>query len=463
MASARDTDPPNPPSTFPHGVENRGDHADGLARLGAEIGQEARHEPSGGYGAALLRVGGRGRRRERAELEALRRAVRRWNGELERLRNGYEEVRASRAEAPAASEREERLGRALAEREAELRALRGAAADRELDLQREHGSEARRQREEISALKQRLEEAESGPDTVRDEELREVKRLAYQRERELRRTQAEKLSETERDAERRISALRAQREADNRSLVERHADEKARRDEELESLGLRRLSEARVYSGRIEELARERAEERTSLEEAVAKLREKHEAERSRLQDRVNSLEEALEEQEAITVGLLGELGYVQRTERPPGLSQSPRLTGELEATDRNEPGARIQEALRELRGIAAPANLLREGLALFNGTEHVKVVGAISKSLGEPEVYASLEAHDGAVGTPVVAFVWPGLGWRRYVSEPRSDTEPQVYLTGYGEDDGRALLPGSVPNARLDGRGLLSLGVRPL
>lgn len=461
MSSERDTDPPRLPYALTRAVEGREGHAQALARLVAEMEREALHGPSGGYGRGFLRPT-LARRRERAELEGLRQAARRWSRELERLREGYEESRDSPAKPQIRGEREEHLERALAERDAELRALRGAAANRELDLQREHDAEARRQHEEIASLKKRLGEAESGSGGARDDELREVKRLAYERERELRRAHAEKLSESEQKAERSISALRAQREADNRSLIERHAAEKARRDEELESLRLRRLSEARVYGGRIDELARERAEERTSLEEAVAKLREKHEAERARLQERVESLEETLEEQESITVGLLGELGYVHRPDRSPELPEAPPPRGELEIANQEGPGKRIHEALRELRGIAAPGNLLREGLALFNETEHVKVVGAISKSLGEPEVYAALETHSGSE-TPVITLIWPDMGWRRYVSEPRSATEPQVYLAGRGDNGHRAPLTGSGPNARLDGRGLLSLGIRPL
>lgn len=458
MSFARDPDPPRRPSALPRPVESPDGHAGTLARLASEMERAAQQGSAGG--GSILRPG-LARRRERAELEALRQAARRWSAELKRLRAAHEEPRDS---APAAKgEREGRLERVLAEREAELKALRGAAANRELDLQREHDAESRRQQEEIASLKQRLAAAESASGGARDEDLREVKRRAYERERELRRAHAEKLSETEREAERRVSALRAQREADNRSLAQRHAAERARREEELESLRLRRLSEARVYGSRIEELARERAEERTSLEEAVAKLREKHEAERARQRERVEYLEEALEEQESITVGLLEELGYVHRPGYSQELPEAPGPPGELELAERGEPATRIDEALRELRGITAPGNLLREGLALFNETEHVRVVEAISKSLGEPEVYAALETHQG-VETPVITLVWPGVGWRRYVADPRATAEPRAYLADRGESGNRDGPPsGSAPNARLDGRGLLSLGVRPL
>lgn len=467
MSSARDTDPTQRHSDTDHPVEDDGQaHEADLARLSNEIQRAAdRAEPHDypeGYGR-LLRAG---RRRARAELEALAEAARRWSEELEHLRQLHEDLRDSRtsqsAQAEAAArEREEQLRRALEVRDGELRALRVAAATRELDLQKEHDAESRRQQEEIASLKKRLEESASGD--ARDEEMREVKRHAYERERELRRAHAEKLSETEKEAERRVSALRAQRESDNRSLIDLHAAEKASRDEELLSLRLRRASEYQAYSGRIEELARERTEERTSLEEAVAKLREKHEAERARLQEHIERLEEDLDEQESISVALLGELGYLREKGSAPELSEASGKTGEIEVAYRRGPGERVLEALRELNEPTTPGDLLREGIKLFNETEHVKVMEAVSKSLGEPEIYADLESHGGTAGTPVITLLWAGVGWRRYVAEPRGAGEPKVYLAGYGEGDDHPPLPDSGPNARLDARGLLSLGIRPL
>lgn len=469
MSSARDTNPPQRHSDTDHPVEDDGQaHEADLARLSNEIQRAAdRAEPHDypeGYGR-LLRAR---RRRARAELEALAEAARRWSEELEHLRQLHEDLRASQtsqsAQAEAAArEREEQLRRDLEGRDGELRALRVAAATRELDLQKEHDAESRRQGEEIASLKKRLEEAESASGDARDEEMREVKRHAYERERELRRAHAEKLSETEKEAERRISALRAQRESDNRSLIDLHAAEKASRDEELLSLRLRRASEQRAYSGRIEELARERTEERTSLEEAVAKLREKHEAERARLQEHIERLEEDLDEQESISVALLGELGYLREKGSAPELSEASGKTGEIEVAYRRGPGERVLEALRELNEPTAPGDLLREGIKLFNETEHVKVIEAVSKSLGEPEIYADLESHGGPAGTPVITLLWAGMGWRRYVAEPRGAGDTNVYLAGYGEGDDHPPLPDSGPNARLDARGLLSLGIRPL
>lgn len=469
MSSARDTDPPQRHSDADHPAEEDGQsHETELARLSSEMlraGDQARIQ---GSSEGRVRFLHNERRRTRAELEALAAATRRWSEELDRLLQLHEDLRESQTSQSAqaeseATEREAHLRRDLEGREAELHALRVAAATRELDLQKEHDAESRRQQEEIASLKKRLEEAESASGDARDEEMRDVKRHAYERERELRRAHAEKLSETEKEAERRVSALRAQRGSDNRSLIDLHAAEKASRDEELLSLRLRQAAEYRVYSGRIEELARERSEERTSLEEAVAKLREKHEAERARLQERIERLEEDLDEQESISVLLLGELGYLREKGPAPELSEASGKTGEIEVAYPRGPGERVLEALRELNEPTTPTDLLREGIALFNHTEHVKVIEAVSKSLGEPEIYADLENHGGTAETPVITLLWVGMGWRRYVAEPRGAGEPKVYLAGYGEGDNHPPLPDSGPNARLDARGLLSLGIRPL
>lgn len=406
-----------------------------------------RQAASGGAepGSSVRGVLGR-RRHERAELEALKRGAARWETELERLRHEQ-------------GAREEALERELEQREAELKALRGSAADRELGLQREHASELQRERERARDLERRLAEAESGREANR--EIREVKRHSHERERELRRTHAERLSELQREAGQRLSALQAQREADNRTLAQDHAAERARLREELESLRLRRDAESRVYGERLEELARERAGERVSLEESVAKLRERHEAERARLEDRVIELEELLTEQESITVELLEELGYARgAAER----DETGRRTEELEVFQHaGGPAEGVRRALDGLRRTTEPGARLRAGLEFFNETEHLKVVGAVCKSLGEPAVHAAIRPHSGEVESPVITFVWPGLGWRRYVSEPgESAAEPRVYLIGSGEDPA-AVHPGEGPNARLDAGGRLALGVRPL
>lgn len=417
--------------------------ADRLARLRLEVRNVARLAESRGANRSGLR-----RRRSRAELESLRRAVSRWVAELDLL---HEENATTTSE----SGERERLENELRQKESELRALRGSAAERDLALQREHAAELQREREKNRELQKKLEVSESG--SRREEEMREIKRASQERERELHRTHAERLRATEQEAQRRVSALQAQREADNRTLIERHAEERATRDEQLHSLKLRRDAEARAYGERIEELAHDRTSERTSLEEAVAKLREKHEAERSRLQERIDELEELLREQEEITVELLQELGYT----RDPAAPRKPSDKTEIEVS-RGSP-EEVRRALSGLRQLSEPGNRLRAGLSLFNETEHLRVVGAICKSLGEPRIYAALQEH-GGLHSPTLVFVWPAMGWRRYVTEPEESVpEPRVYLAGSGEDSAEAPVDSMQPNARLDAEGRLALGVRPL
>lgn len=421
-------------------------YADKLARLRFEMHNVASLAES----RRANRSGLKRRRKERAELESLRRATARWAAELDFLR---EELDESAAAAPESGERE-RLEGELRQKESELRALRGSAAERDLALQREHAVELQREREKNRELEQRLEAAESGSRC--EEEIREIKRSSQERERDLRRTHAERLQSTEQEAQRRLTALQEQREADNRTLIERHAEERASRDEQLHSLKLRREAEARAYGERLEELAREKSKERASLEEAVAKLREKHEAERCRLQERIEELEELLQEQEAITVELLGELGYAGDSS-----SRQPSAATEIEAA--NGSTQDVRRAVASLRQLAEPGNRLRAGLALFNETEHLRVVSAVCKSLGEPEIYAALQDH-GGFNSPTLTFIWPSMGWRRYVTEPEEAVpEPRVYLAGSGEDTTGAPVEGMQPNARLDAEGRLVLGVRPL
>lgn len=436
MSSARESDHHERP-------DSGKSPADRLARLRLEVRNVARLAESRGANRSGLR-----RRRSRAELESLRRAVSRWVAELDLL---HEENATTASE----SGERERLENELRQKESELRALRGSAADRDLTLQREHAAELQREREKNRELQKKLEVSESGG--RREDEIREIKRASQERERELHRTHAERLRATEQEAERRVSALQAQREADNRTLIERHAEERATRDEQLHSLKLRRDAEARAYGERIEDLAHDRTSERTSLEEAVAKLREKHEAERSRLQERIDELEELLREQEEITVELLGELGYT----RDPAAPRKPSDKTEIEVS-RGSP-EEVRRALSGLRQLSEPGNRLRAGLSLFNETEHLRVVGAICKSLGEPRIYAALQEH-GGLHSPTLVFVWPAMGWRRYVTEPEESVpEPRVYLAGSGEDSAAAPVDSMQPNARLDAEGRLALGVRPL
>jgi hypothetical protein len=53
-------------------------------------------------------------------------------------------------------------------------------------------------------------------------------------------------------------------------------------------------------------------------------------------------------------------------------------------------------------------------------------------------------------------------MAWRRYVSDPTEGVEePRVYLTGTGEDPDEVEASSRQPNARMDSRGRLMIGVQ--
>jgi len=66
----------------------------------------------------------------------------------------------------------------------------------------------------------------------------------------------------------------------------------------------------------------------------------------------------------------------------------------------------------------------------------------------------------DSMTRKPVITFIWEEMAWRRYVSDPTEGVEePRVYLIGTGDDPEEIKRP--EPNARMDARGRLILGVQ--
>ena len=120
-----------------------------------------------------------------------------------------------------------------------------------------------------------------------------------------------------------------------------------------------------------------------------------------------------------------------------------------------------LEKALEDLRTFSDPELRLRAGISLFNASEHTRTVASISKAFGLPKVHVGTD--NGNTGKPVVTFVWGEMSWRRYVSDPTDGVEePRVYLVGTG-DDPSSDLRGRIrePNARMDARGRLILGVQ--
>jgi prefoldin subunit 5 len=211
----------------------------------------------------------------------------------------------------------------------------------------------------------------------------------------------------------------------------------------------------------------------------------------SGLEGRITELEDALEESESLKDELEAEVASLRsKTERREpslanGSSREPpegpeerldeldaervlseerisdleaRLREAEEESRRN--AEELERALESLRRLSEPERRLRDGLALFNTTEHAHAVASISKALGLPRVHAGLAGDP--PGKPVLTFVWGDTAWRRYVSDPTEGVEePRVYLTGTGDDPARLETPNREPNARMDAQGRLTLGVQ--
>lgn len=119
-----------------------------------------------------------------------------------------------------------------------------------------------------------------------------------------------------------------------------------------------------------------------------------------------------------------------------------------------------LKDALESLERLSDPERRLREGIALFNESEHASTVASISRAFGLPKVHAALD--DATPGKPTLTFLWDGMAWRRYVSDPTEGVEePRVYLTGIGEDPSEIEPQSRHPNARMDSKGHLKIGVQ--
>jgi hypothetical protein len=424
----------------------------------------------------------------------------------------------------AAAEREDALERSLSEdferrlaeergtyddrQTAAVQALRSAAAERELELQ----NVVETQQGEIASLRDELEATRRSSEERRKEDLRRVKALAEGRENDLRKTYATRLAETKDSAEKRVAAIQAQREADNRALRARHEEKTARLrreheerlaaederrraetwalEERLREASVQRESEMRAYTARIKQLEAIRLSQKSSSQEDLERAVERFGAEISDFENRVTELEGALEESEARRNELETVIDEIRASgEDSSGITAGPddvadeepkvaledveaqnilaekkiedleaRLSESREESRRN--AEELQRALESLERLSDPARRLREGIALFNESEHARTVASISKAFGLPRVHAALE--DTAPGRPTLTFLWGDMAWRRYVSDPTEGVEePRVYLTGTGEDPDEVKASSRQPNARMDSRGRLMIGVQ--
>jgi chromosome segregation ATPase len=464
--------------------------------------------------------------RYKEEIEALKNASEHWE---EQLRTSYQEQETRHAAElesarSAAAEKESALERSLSEdferrlaeerstsddrQTAAVQALRSAAAERELELQ----NVVETQQEEIETLRVELEAVRRSSEERRKEDLRRIKALAEGRENDLKKTHATRLAEAKDSADKRIAAIQAQREADNRALMARHEEETARLrreheerlaaeeerrksetwalDERLREAALQRETEMRAYTASLKELEAARLSQNSSSQEELERVLERFGAEISDFENRITELERALEESEARRNELETVLGEIRAGgEEPSGITAGPdyaadgepkrplehveaqnilaeKKVEDLEAklSEAREESRRnaeeLQRALASLDRLSDPARRLRDGIALFNESEHARTVASISKAFGLPRVHAALD--DSAPGRPTLTFLWGDMAWRRYVSDPAEGVEePRVYLTGTGEDPAEVEASSRQPNARMDSRGRLIIGVQ--
>ncbi len=118
----------------------------------------------------------------------------------------------------------------------------------------------------------------------------------------------------------------------------------------------------------------------------------------------------------------------------------------ERDLEEREEVAAELRATIERMRAemdleyesrrrMAEPANRLRAGIDLFNGSEQLQEIDSISKSLGQPEVHVALE-REGDEPPVILTFTWGDVTWRTYAANPGfAVEEPRVYQTGAGED----------------------------
>ena len=393
---------------------------------------------------------------------------------------------------------------------AAVQTLRNAAAARELELQKDYEAVVERQRGELETLREELESSCRSLEERRKREIREVKALTERRENDLKKAHAARLAEAQEAAEKRVSSLQAQREADNRALRARHAEEtgQLRREsaerlaaederrkaetwaleERLGEAALQRETELRAYTARLKELEAARLTQRSAATEDLEQVVGRFGAEISAYENRISDLEETLRESEASRNDLETLLDDLRNdadgSTGPDGATEpdddqgrrledveaqriladekvqdlETRLEAAREESRRNAEA--LSNALESLDRLSDPERRLREGIALFNASEHADTVASISRAFGLPKVHAALD--DGTPGKPILTLLWGDMAWRRYVSDPTDGVEePRVYLTGTGEDPTEVEPSSRHPNARMDSKGHLTMGVQ--
>lgn len=292
------------------------------------------------------------------------------------------------------------------------------------------------------------------------------------------------------------------------ALEEPAPDDAARTDEISDPVELRaRLG---IKNNHITELyeqitaARLAADEARASKEASDGRISALEAERARLRERARSLEEELRERRRWREGSERQVGRLEReverlrgeiarrdhllqrreeemeeigaeaedliSRKDEALADALRRVEGLERDleERETEAAELRATIDALRGelaeehelrrrLAEPANRLRAGIDLFNGSEQRRQVNSLSRTLGQPEVHVALD--EGEEPPVILSFTWRGITWQTYAADPGlAVAEPRIYLKSAGEDlSGVEREP---PNARVGPGGRVLLGL---
>jgi ribonuclease Y len=215
----------------------------------------------------------------------------------------------------------------------------------------------------------------------------------------------------------------------------------------------------------LEEEARGRRRRREGLERQVARLQRELERKDGEISRRDYLLDRRAEEIE-ILKGESEELAARKEGALEDALRRIEGLERDLE--EREHKVAELDATIEELRGdleaeyelrerLAEPANRLRAGIDLFNDSEQRRMMNALSRTLGQPEVHVELD--EGQEPPVLLTFTWQGVTRQTYAANPGLAVEDsRVYLTEAGEDlSGVERRP---PNARVGPGGRVLLGL---
>ena len=145
----------------------------------------------------------------------------------------------------------------------------------------------------------------------------------------------------------------------------------------------------------------------------------------------------------------------VEEAERgaPPEAPPAPHATPEPAVA------VRPMRAPRHVRAVPTNAELkMQRALEVFNGSEHVRTVGGVARSLGAPEV--SVRPLEDRPSVVVIAVMWE-LSWYRYEID-LSDEAGGVRRDAQGDELSELAAADRGANAHADERGVLHLGAEP-